>query len=616
MPGRVLFTCKPLSLSVVAALAPLSAPVAEALLLPPKPLALSSSWDCKSNANNDWLCRRDATSDYSQPLEEVARQRKYQPAQAREDYLSANGEPSANRESSTNRGYLPAPEGGQYPPQQEYNPAYPSSSNNSFRNTPYQALYQPAPDYPQPPPARQYRESPVTRLPSEQFLPISHKQPVTFAEAESQNLNRLLNAPHGSYVLQWLAAHTPKPLRELQNYYPVLQEAAIVQYRRNGKEWYVLLDGPFNDRNSATEALQAAPRSGMINKLYPWTRSVASIQKLDLVRPDITNPIPEQPVLADQYNMPVGSPQPAETMFASIAPAYPSMEQASDYSYEYPDYNTVTQPESHDYNTNPFQQPIQYNQQKPEHLRGYKRNTERQSSQQYQQEKESEKVLEAPPGSYTIQWLASSKRETLERTKQRFPYLEDAQVIQYRKRGRNWYVLASPAYGSLAMAKRALEQPAYARIATRLYPRVRPVDSLRQLVALSKPARQDQRITASQHRSRLSRQPSASPAQPVRNHPGSLLQNSDGSYTIQWFAANKPESIKKMKQRFPELASAITVHYRRNQKDWYVLLQGQFSSSSEALSIIKSPVMQDAVRVLHPWTRPLTSLKKLGIRET
>ena len=176
--------------------------------------------------------------------------------------------------------------------------------------------------------------------------------------------------------------------------------------------------------------------------------------------------------------------------------------------------------------------------------------------------------------------------------------------------------MASPAYDNLAMAKRALEQPAYARIATRLYPRVRPVESLRQLVALSKPASQDQRITASQHRSRLSRRPSASPAQPDSRHPTSLLQNSDGSYTIQWFAANKPESIKKMKQRFPELASAITVHYRRNQKDWYVLLQGQFRSSSEALSIIKSPVMQDAVRVLHPWTRPLTSLKKLGIRET
>ena len=566
MPGRVLFTCKPLSLSVVAALVPLSAPVAEALLLPPKPLALSSSWDCKSNANNDWLCRKDATSEYSQPLEEVARQREDEPAQVRENYQST-------------------------------------------------------PAYPQPPRARQYQESPVTRLPLEQFSPISHRQPVSVAEAESQSLNRLLNAQHGSYVLQWLAAHTPKPLRELQSYYPVLQEAAIVQYRRNGKEWYVLLDGPFKDRNSANEALQAAPRSGMINKLYPWTRSVASIQKLDLIRPDITDPIPEQPVLADQYSMPIGSPQPTETMFASIAPAYPSMEQTPDYSYEYPDYNTVPQPQPHDYNINPSQQQTQYHhQQQTEPLRGYQRNTERQSSRRYQREQEREKepenILEAPPGSYTIQWLASSKRETLERVKQRFPYLEDAQVIQYRKRGRVWYVLASPAYDNLAMAKRALEQPAYARIATRLYPRVRPVDKLRQLAAQSKPAPQDQRITASQQRSRLSRQLSASTALPDRSRPTSLLQNSDGSYTIQWFAANKPESIKKMKQRFPELASAVTVHYRRNQKDWYVLLQGQFNSSSEALSIIKSPVMQDAVRVLHPWTRPMTSLKKLGIQET
>ncbi|AMO58774.1 hypothetical protein GZ77_17195 [Endozoicomonas montiporae] len=592
MSGRVLFTCKPLSLSVVAALATFSASLADALLLPPKPLALSSSWDCKSNVNNDWLCRRDASSEYNQPLEKVSRQRTYQPTQA--------------------RGYSePEPSGSLYPPRQEYNPAFPSSPDDSFRNTPQQTPYPSAPVYPESSP-EPFREPSINRQPPEQRLPSTRAQPVNVVTTEHQSFKRLLNAPHGSFVLQWLAAHTAKPLRELQNYYPVLQDAAIVQYRRNGKVWYVLLDGPFTDRNTANRALKAAPRSGMIKELYPWTRSVASIQKLDLVRPDIHQPVKEQPVVADQFSMPVGSPQPAETMFASIAPAYPNMEQGRKEPYSYQDYNSVTAPEPFDYNTHSFQQLMQ----KPDSPKGYKHQTPNpHSGRMTRQQSVPEKVLDAPPGSYTIQWLASSRKETLERARQRYAYLEDAQVIQYRKRGRNWYILASPAYDNPTLAKRALEQPAYARIATRLYPRIRSVDSLRQLVALGKPVRQNPPARTVQHAAQPKRLPVAH-KQPESSPSVSLLKDSEGSYTIQWFAANKPDSIEKMKQRFPELASAVTVHYRRNQKDWYVLLQGQFGSSGEALSVIKSPVMQDAVRVLHPWTRPLTSLKKLGVRET
>ena len=612
MSGRVMFTCKPLSLSVVAAIATLSASSAEALLLPPKPLALSSSWDCKSNANNDWLCRSDAGSDYNQPLENVSRQSDYQ-QQARNNYQPASVESA----SSSRR--------------QEYNPATPT--NDSFYNDPYQApsqftpqpTPQSAPAYPQQPTPRQYREAPIQRTPARQVTTASSYQPAPIATPEIIGLNRLLNASHGSYVLQWLAAHSPKPLQELQNYYPVLQEAAIVQYRRNNKDWYVLLDGPFKDRNSAMTALKATPRSSMINKLYPWTRSIASIQKLDLIRPDVVDPGYEQNVVAEQYSMPVGSPQPTETMFASIAPAYPNIERSSGYSsYESPDYNTPEPASSYDYNTQ-FSQPrtnyTRENRDRPSSSSHYSskkerqertlrsdRHVERKTNRSYTRQEEINRVLNAPSGSYTIQWLASSKQATLERAKQRFPYLDDAQIVQYRKRNRVWYVLVSPAYTNVSQARTALEQPAYARIATRLYPRLRSVDSLRKLVITDQPAQQQKRVA----KPKFIPKPAVPEQSPVQD----LLTSSDGSYTIQWFAANKPESINKMKQRFPELASAVTVHYRRNQKDWYVLLQGQYDSSSEALSIIKSPLMQDAVRVLHPWTRPVTSLKKLGIQES
>ena len=94
-------------------------------------------------------------------------------------------------------------------------------------------------------------------------------------------------------------------------------------------------------------------------------------------------------------------------------------------------------------------------------------------------------------------------------------------------------------------------------------------------------------------------------------HVNELLNSPDDSYTIQWFAASNRQTIDKLKQRFPELASAVTVHVQRNHKDWYVLVQGQYINSQEAIRALKSPAMKNIALILHPWTRPVESLKKL-----
>ena len=76
MSSRALFKDKQLRLCVVTTLA--AGPVVsttEALLLPPKPLAFSSTWDCRSGSGNDWLCRTQTGRGYSQSLESVARDR-------------------------------------------------------------------------------------------------------------------------------------------------------------------------------------------------------------------------------------------------------------------------------------------------------------------------------------------------------------------------------------------------------------------------------------------------------------------------------------------------------------------------------------------------------------
>ena len=55
-----------------------------------------------------------------------------------------------------------------------------------------------------------------------------------------------------------------------------LQRLQVVIMRRQDKDWHVLFLGPFGDKHSAKEALQALPE--VVKKDGPWVRTVESVQ--------------------------------------------------------------------------------------------------------------------------------------------------------------------------------------------------------------------------------------------------------------------------------------------------------------------------------------------------
>ncbi|OED43284.1 hypothetical protein ACH42_10460 [Endozoicomonas sp. (ex Bugula neritina AB1)] len=608
MLGRE-FKDKHLRLCVVAVIYSGTPGVVEALLLPPQPLKSSVSWDCRTGHNNDQLCQSKS------PVSYTASSQIPQPA--------------------------PQPVPGR--PRQMALP-----------------VFRPEPILPE-------REVPAG-------LPVSNG-------SESAILIELLNAPENHYVLQWLAANERGSLERLKQRYPVLQDATIAHYRRSEKDWYVLLDGPYQNRSAAMAALQSSPRAQMSRELYPWTRSLASIQKLDLVRPNINDqqlatghtpeypaqirfepssapalantnypsqPMPSYEVIQPvfQESMPAqqsvaygrefdGSSynssqyqsasyqsypstyddQSSSEMYASIAPAYRS--RLPETATKEVDYNNYQPVEPHITQRVDRQR---NNYSRPEH-----------SGSVYLP---SENVLNAEPNNYTIEWMTSSRRATLKRAQLRYKEFSDTQILHYQRYNRDRYVLVSKIFGNRRDAVGALSRPSLSRVSARLSPRVRQIGYLQKLVDQIP---QQYRRTAKVQPVRYSQpkpryqQPSRRKA-PAKNKPveGTVLRYAkvqtpapvlqetiynapDNSYTIQWFAANNIESVEKMKARFPELANARTVHFRRNQKDWYVLLQGQFRSSYEAIEAIKNPALKQAMVVLHPWTRPVNSLKKLQI---
>ena len=712
MSGRLLFKEKQLRLCALAALTLIIAPVAESVVLPPKPLPSNVFWNCQSGVGSDQLCGKISRQSY-----------KFNGPQRAEKIRQESSDldrPSANVDIE-----------------------------------PYQSL------------------------------PVDSGGP--------SSLTGLLESPGSSYVLQWMAAKEPSQLEALKQRYPVLRDATIVQYKRSGKLWYILLDGPYPSRMAAMAELSTPPRSRMAQELYPWTRSLASIQKLDLdvvpknpaeqlaqkYRSDYQTgtglPVQNDGIAPVNYDISYGSQQTRQQQVWQKAQqqvrqqarqqawqqiqqqvqqqtqqpvqqqAWPQIQQrakqqiqqrvqqqtryyrqalpeSSDDNYSsaqtsygkrsVADTDTVPYesefsgnaysnvnndqsyrvlreqsnpqemyvsiapayrsriPQQHsrkdaDYNTQgvPASEPVQY--------RG---------SQAYEEAELSHSslnVLTANPRSYTIEWMSGSRKASLERARARYSELQNTQIIHYKRNRRDRYALVSMLFVNRSDALDALLTPSLSKVSALFSPKVRQVAWLQSLVGSTPQAtnvwtrprteplihkrqwigqddpgektylvgREDLNshlvdskllnvrengVFATPQRTISYNNDGPKKSSSIRFEPDyqvndtfdqvdsyrqvdALLNVPENSYTIQWFSSTNLQSIENLKQRFPELASAVTVHVRHNQKDWYVLIQGQYRNSQEAITALKSPAMSNIALILHPWTRPVKSLRKLQI---
>ncbi|WP_299730818.1 hypothetical protein [uncultured Endozoicomonas sp.] len=650
MPGRV-FKEKQLRLCVVAALTSLSAPVAESLLLPPKPLASNISWRCDSGLAQQRLCNNLVDPNYRY-ARNTHNTNKSKSIQAPPNSSPASQQPELNK------------------------PVY---SQNNLQ-----------PDF------------------SEPYINIAPE-------------NRLLNLSGNQYVLQWMAAKERGQLEALKQRYPVLKDALIAKYERSGNTWFVLLDGPFKSRTDAMVELESPPRSAMARELYPWTRSLASIQKLNpvvsnpsyrvaknnwqdptqervsystplLVTTEQTAPYINQqyidpPTYNDNYSsqqvevvanrqsnshyergyengremvLPYGAEFDEVTNSGNNSSTQQQSYQNADNSQSKSQSNhtsvsayinpKVDQQSSHevDYNLQNTQ-PVSYN--KPAQQPKLRREPSYHPQLQYAMN-----VLTANPRSYTIEWMSSNRKASLERAQLRYSELQNTQIVRYNRNNRKRYMLVSMLFVNRAAALDALLTPSLARISTRFSPKVRRVADLQTMVGntvqdnhawvgpalepsiqkrhwigTDDPGNREYIVHSRSERSRA--KPVASnystlpqtvtqrmpepKSMPIINNDqqqlSSLLNTPGDAYTIQWFSSSNEQSIEQLKQRFPQLQDAMTVRVQKGSRQWFVLVQGQYRNSQEAIRALKTPSMQTIATVLHPWTRPVDSLRKLSV---
>ena len=541
MSGRLLFREKQLRLCVVAALASITAPVAQSLVLPPNPLAVNYSWHCQSAGDGTLPCG------------------------------SQTSLPGVDTRQS-----LRSP-----------NPVSAGSVDVSSDHS-----------------------------------------------AESEALLNLLAAPSKHFVLQWMAAKERSQLEALRDRYPVLQNATIAEYKRSGKTWYVLLDGPYSSRKEAMAELAASPRSHMAQELYPWTRSLASIQKLDIIKPDfateqiagITPPaLPAHMANVEPIEYDISYSPNNQATYAPPAAQLNipyGMEFSSDADFNLEQQAAARQPTPESFYGNTASAYLstpatrQYTRQRLDFNAQETSKTPPRVSQNQSVLTPAADVLTANPERYTIEWMSASRKASLERVQSRYNELQDTQIIHYQSNNKSRYALVSMLFTDRDDALDTLLMPSLAQVSARFAPKVRQVAYLQSLAGVEnqlvseqvvngRPLIAKDKMAEKTYLADLSRQ--------VDQYQQNNVLPGQNSYTIQWFSSSDPQAIDKLKQRFPELAAANTVRIKHNQKDWYVLVQGQYRTSEDAIKALQSPAMKNIAMILHPWTRPLSSLKPLQI---
>ena len=215
-------------------------------------------------------------------------------------------------------------------------------------------------------------------------------------------------------------------------------------------------------------------------------------------------------------------------------------------------------------------------------------------------------LLMSPPGSFSIQWFATTQSSQLERLKRHFPLLQKTTTVRFNHGGQIWHALMSGVFPDRASAMASLQNSQWRTLAARLKPWARILDDL-QVVNLP-----DEWAGAMAEHSEQSASAglirASDTGRQAQSAPSALPQ---GEYTLQWFAADSPDPLWALRTRYPYLRNSEVVMIPAGMEDTrYLLIQGRFADGVMAMRSVHMMPSDSPVVQLNPQPRPMASLKK------
>lgn len=87
----------------------------------------------------------------------------------------------------------------------------------------------------------------------------------------------IMSLPRNHYVLQLLGANEESTVKRFLSQYPSLKKVSYYRTQRQGKPWYVVVQGDYPDYASAKRAVASLPAA--IRQQTPWVRQVDAIRQ-------------------------------------------------------------------------------------------------------------------------------------------------------------------------------------------------------------------------------------------------------------------------------------------------------------------------------------------------
>jgi len=85
----------------------------------------------------------------------------------------------------------------------------------------------------------------------------------------------LASLPSGSYVIQLFGSYDKASALSFIHKHRKLKEFALLRTRHKRRDWYVVVHGPYSDKQQALRAIRGLPAS--VRRLQPWARPVAPL---------------------------------------------------------------------------------------------------------------------------------------------------------------------------------------------------------------------------------------------------------------------------------------------------------------------------------------------------
>lgn len=219
-------------------------------------------------------------------------------------------------------------------------------------------------------------------------------------------------------------------------------------------------------------------------------------------------------------------------------------------------------------------------------------------------------ILDQEPNHFTLQVLGTKNKNSIKTFTTKHQLNDSAAVFQTLRNGKPWYSVIFGSYATKDAAAKSKKKITNSKVK----PWLRRFDSVQAKINTEKidsaPVKPKAIVTIKANK-KTTQAVTAITNQPIGKIEDSaawLWSQDPRGYTLQLLGGRNDKSIQKFIQKYKLKGKAIYFHTKHNERNWYALVYGSYTTRSAALQAIKN--LPIAIQKTSPWARSFASIHK------